>query len=232
MSFLETGRSQPSREMVLLLASAMDLPLRERNALLHAAGFAPAYAEAALDGAELAMVWRALDHLLEAHEPFGAIVVDRAWRLVRANRGASRLLSWAAGGEPLRPDLATNALRAFFHPEGLRGVMVNWQHVASVTLARLQHELRVSNDPELDAIVREIASYEGVKGAAIDGVMGLPVVSVHLRRGDTDVRLFTTITSLGTPLDVTAQEVRIESYFPADEATERFLVELAEHQVG
>lgn len=226
LSFLENGRAAPSREMVLVLANALDLPLRERNALLGRAGFAAVYGEASLEGPELAMVRQALDHLLAAHEPFGAVVVDRAWNVRRSNGGATRLLAWALGDRAAPPEVLGNVVRGLLHPEGLREVLVNWDEVAGYTLERLRHEQRVAPHPDVAALLAEAERYEAPRaGRATDRL--LPVLPVHLRRGGVEIRLFTTVTTLGTPQDVTAQELRIESYFPADEPSAAFVRGLA-----
>lgn len=219
VSFLETGRAAPSREMVLVLTSALDLPLRDRNVLLVAAGFAPVYQTSTLEGPELEPVRRALDHLLRAHEPFGAMVVDRDWNVLRLNGGAQRLLGWALEGLSPPPEVLTNGLLATFHPEGLRARMVNYEEVAGALVERMQREMELEADDERRARMQRLIDTAGVpaRAAASSG----PFVAVHMRKGHESLRLFTTITTLGTPIDVTAQEIRIESYFPADAETER-----------
>jgi transcriptional regulator with XRE-family HTH domain len=227
VSFLETGRAAPSREMVLVLASALDLPLRDRNTMLVAAGFAPVYARSPLEGSELEPVRRALDHLLRAHEPFGAIVVDRDWNLLRMNQGATRMLAWALEGLSPPPDVLQNVLRATFHPDALRSRIVNFAEVAGEIVERLEREIEVETDDERRA--RAFAVLEGLpdRPPPPHASSGLPFLPLRLRKGDVELRLFTTLTTLGTPLDVTAQELRIESYFPADAETERRLRALA-----
>ncbi len=228
LSFLETGRSAPSREMVLILAGSLDLPLRDQNELLQTAGFAPVFRESPLESApELTMVRRALEHLLRAHEPHGAVVMNRAWDVHRMNDAAARLFAWALDGRMPAPEVVSNAMRALLHPEGLRDVVVGWERLAAGLLWRTRRELALVPDARTEALLRDLTSYPGVPsdlGSAVDEVLATqPFVQIHLRRGDTDLRFFTTLTSLGTPLDVTAQDIRIESYFPADEATERWV---------
>jgi transcriptional regulator with XRE-family HTH domain len=229
LSFLETGRSAPSREMVLVLAGALDIPLREQNELLQAAGFAAVYRESALEAPELAMVRKALDHLLDAHEPHAAIVVNSAWDLHRMNKGAQRLFAWALGGRVPPAEVMTNAMRALLHPDGLRSVVVGWDRLAAGLIWRTRRELARTPDARVDRLLAEILAYPGVPahlGAAVDELFAdQPFVQVHLRRDGVDLRFFTTLTTLGTPLDLTAQEIRIESYFPADERTERWVRE-------
>lgn len=226
ISYVENGRSQPSREMVLVLASALDVPLRERNALLVAAGFAPVYRESGIAEPQMAHVRRALDFILERQEPYPALVVDRRWDLLMLNRGAGRLLQHLPPDRAALGEHARNVMHMLFHPLGLRRYVVNWDEVARVVMARLMREAQE------DALREDIAPL-------VDALMGYPqmprayrepspvdasrvMVPVHTRNEGVDLRLFTTVTTLGTPVDVTAQELRIECYYPADDATERW----------
>ncbi len=225
LSFLENRNAAPSREMVLILANALDLPLRERNAMLASAGFAAVYHESTLDGAAMAPIRRALDHLLRAHEPYGAVVVDRLWNLRSANTGATRMLA-ALLPSPIDPFVAGNVLRVFFHPAGLRAIIVDWEEAASMFLERIHRDAAMyPEDHELRALLDEVLGYPGVPATlrAPGHAPIAPVLSVHIRHDGLDLKLFTTITTLGTPLDVTAQELRIESYFPADDITDRWI---------
>jgi len=225
VSFLETGRSSPSREMVLVLGSALDLPLRDRNALLVAAGFAAVYSAASLGAPELGPVQRALDHLLAAQEPFPAVVVDRDWNVLQMNAGAQRLLAWALEGLSPPPEVLGNGLRATLHPAGLRSRIVNYAEVAGVLVDRLQREMVLEPDEQRRArMLALVAEAELAKvPAPLVTAPPIPVLAVHLKKGDEELRLFTTLTTLGTPIDITAEELRIESWFPADEATDRAL---------
>jgi transcriptional regulator with XRE-family HTH domain len=231
LSFLETGRSAPSRDMVLVLAGALDLPLREQNTLLAAAGYASVFRESPLEGSALGMVRRALDHMLAKHEPYAAVVMNRAWDVSRMNQGAARLFAWALGGRMPPPEVASNAMRALLHPEGLREVVVGWERLAAGLLWRTRREHAAAPDERVERLLAELAAYPGVPsrlGTAADELSGeQPFVTIHLARDGEELRFFTTLTSLGTPLDVTAQEIRIESYFPADDATEAFVRRLA-----
>lgn len=232
LSFLETGRASASREMVLGLADALDLPLRERNLLLGAAGFAALYRETSLDAAPMTHVRRAIDHILGHQEPFPALVLDRTWDVIQMNGGAQRL--FARFLAPLRPPAiaARNLAHALFHPEGLRHVLVDWPQLATAIAERLHRE--AAADPGEDgprALRDAVLAYPGIPGRLRQPRLGeAPPVAlpIHLRAPDgAEARFFTTLTSLGTPLDVTAEELRIESYFPLDEATAAFMRALA-----
>jgi transcriptional regulator with XRE-family HTH domain len=229
ISFIENGRSSPSREMVLILGSALDLPLRERNTLLGAAGFASVYAESPLDSPEMAPVQRALDHLLRHQEPFPAAVVDRAWNVQRLNDGATRVLGALMAAAPVKVDPTTlgNLLVAILHPAGLRSIIVNWSDVAGELLGRLHREaLQDARGDGARRMLERVRTLPDMPEQLLrPSLTRQPSVFIplHVTHQGRDVRFFTTITSLGTPLDVTAQETRIESYFPADEATDQWV---------
>lgn len=224
ISYVENGRAQPSRQMVLVLASALDIPLRERNSLLTAAGFAPVYRETELAKPPMAHVRKALNFILDRQDPFPATVVNRGWDLVMTNGGAKRwLAAFPVDLDALGP-VARNAMHLLFHPEGLRQYVVNWGEVSRVVMARLQREanddvLREDVGPLVEALHRypDMPKRSSVISAADENRVLIPM---HTRHKGNELRLFTTITSLGTPLDITAQELRIECYYPADDATE------------
>ena len=229
LSFLETGRSQASREMVLVLGNALELPLRERNMLLGAAGFAPVYREHALEDAAMGHVRRALERLLAQQEPYPAVVMDRCWNVLRMNRGAVRLFVRLCGGAP-DPEIYGNLVVALYHPEGLRQVIVDWPQLAALLAERLHREAAAEPDSGgMRALRDRVLSFPGVpetmRQASFEGTP--PVTAVfRLRAPDGgEARLFSMITSLGTPLDVTAEELKIELFFPADDDSERFLSE-------
>jgi len=224
LSCIETGRARPSRDMVLRLASVLDLPLRERNVLLGAAGFAPAYRQTDFFSAEMAPVRRAVEFMLERHEPYGAVVIDSGWNVLLANSGAQRLL--AAFFPQGDPSLLGNMLRLTLDPAGLRNVLTNWAPLARMTIHRTRLEA-AAQGPESPAarILEEVMALDGLP----DDVHQVPdpdalplVVPLSLRRDELGVDLFATITTVGTPADVTAQEIRVETWFPADEASERW----------
>jgi transcriptional regulator with XRE-family HTH domain len=224
LSCLETGKARPSREMVLLLASVLDLELRERNALLISAGFAAVYPTTRLDRPAMAPVNRAIELLLAQQEPYGAILIDRLWNVLRLNNGARRLLSTFLEPSVIPPHVATNLVRAALHPEGLRACIANWPEVASVVLERVERASHAHpEDEERRALLAEVRGYPDIAALpAVTPSMTAPVAVLHLRRGADELRFFSLLTTIGTPLDVTAQELTFESFFPADEATERW----------
>jgi transcriptional regulator with XRE-family HTH domain len=224
LSCLETGKAHPSSEMVRILARVLDLDLRERNALLVSAGFAPASPASPLGCLDMAPVRRAIELLLEKQEPFGAVVVDRSWNVLRANAGARRLLARFLDAEALPERIATNLVRATLHPGGIRPHIVNWGEVAGIVLERLERAHHAHpEDDERHALLEEVQTYPGVgdlkPGPMLDHA---PAAVLHLRRDADELRLFTLLTTIGTPLDVTAQELTLESFFPADDATDRW----------
>jgi transcriptional regulator with XRE-family HTH domain len=219
LSFVETGRSKPSREMVLHLAEELDVPLRDRNVLLTAAGFAPLYRESALDAPEVASVRKAIEVILVNHEPCPAFVIDGAWNLLDANAGVTAFLGLISP-ELLDPPL--NVIRASLHPLGLSRYIVNFDEYAAHVIERLRRQLAVTSDPGLHALLDEVSNYPDVARAIGDAP--LPpleaVLPMHFRLDDgSELRFFSTMTVFGSPLDVTIAELAIESFFPADDAT-------------
>lgn len=230
VSYLENGRAQPSRDMVLVLASALEIPLRERNLLLHAAGFAPAYGESDYDSPDMAQVRAAVDFLLQRHEPHAAIAVDVLWNLRIMNGAAQRLFGAMLAPCPELPRLMQNAALLLLHPTALRPYVSNWEEVAAYLVDRLRREAARHRPEETQALLTELASFPDVPMRVLEPVpKGRLLLPVHLRKGDLALSFFTTITTLGTPLDVTAQELRVEAYFPADDATARWVAEGSRH---
>ncbi|MBI1775890.1 MAG: helix-turn-helix transcriptional regulator [Proteobacteria bacterium] len=226
LSFLESDRTIPSQEMVLRLAAALDLPLRQQNALLLAAGFAPYWHESPLAALELAQINRALDFMLAQQEPFPVFVVDRRWNLICANKGAARLTRFLTGAQPTEAAAeAVNLADALVSPDGLRPFIVNWEEVALQFLRSVQADAIVDGTKETAELLQRLSIYPAVPSLAevpwLEEPAG-PVLNIHFRKGETSLRLFTTITTLGTPQDVTLQEIRIECFFPADRETEQF----------
>lgn len=232
LSFLETGRAQPSREMVLLLASVLDVPLRDQNVMLAAAGYAPIYRETALGAPELEQVRRALGFMLRQQEPFPALVVDHHWNLLMQNDGARRVfapfLDPAAVAQVPGPP---NVVRMTFHPGGLRRYIVNWEALAGPLIQQIHREA-VGGIPDETTrrLLDEILGYPGVPpGWRVPDAraQSAPFLPMVLRKDDLVLRFFTTIATLGTPQDVTLQELRVECFFPADEATDERVRRLA-----
>jgi transcriptional regulator with XRE-family HTH domain len=232
ISFMETGRATPSREMIVALASVLDVPLRERNVMMHAAGYAPVYRETSLDAPEMAQVRQALVLILKQSEPFGALVFDRSWNLVMANEGfvafARALLGPLADPfEPyeVAPEPRLNTMKLLFDPAGWRPHIANWETVARSVLTRLQREAARDRDPGVARLLAEVLAFPGVPARWREPDFGIPqdlVIPVEMRVGDQIVRLFTTITSLGSPQDITLQELHIEAFHPADDASADF----------
>jgi transcriptional regulator with XRE-family HTH domain len=226
VSFLESGRATPSRDMILRLAAALDLPLRQQNALFLAAGYAPAWRESPLSAPELDRVNGALDYMLAQQEPYPAFVLDRRWTLLRANTGAARLTEFLTGPPLPGPPAAepVNLAVALVSPEGLRPFIVNWEEVVLHFLRGVHADALADGTAETAALLARLLAVPGAP--ALSQVLPPdeqqpPVLIIHFRRGETSLRLFTTIATLGTPHDVTLQEIRIECFFPVDDATAR-----------
>jgi transcriptional regulator with XRE-family HTH domain len=229
VSFLETGRSQPSREMLLHLAEELEVPLRERNALLVAAGFAPVYAERSLDDPALQATREAVELVLKGHEPYPALAVDRHWRLVSANRALGALLTGLAP-ELLQPPV--NVLRLSLHPAGLAPRILNLAQWRAHLLARLRHQVELTADPVLTALHDELRAYPAPEGPAHgkgrESELAGVVVPLRLQTAVGVLSFFSTVTVFGTPIDITLSELAIESFFPADPATAEALRGLSE----
>jgi transcriptional regulator with XRE-family HTH domain len=232
LSFIETGRAQPSRDMVLLLARALDVPPRGRNDLLTAAGYAPVYRETALDAPEMADIRRALEFTMRQQEPFPGLVIDGHWNLLMTNEGAKRLMALfispedvgAVGGRP-------NAMRLFYHPRGMRPYIVNWEATAAALIQWLHLDLaRGIGDADTRRLLEELLSYPDVpqKWRSLDlDITPAPFLAVEMRKGDLHIKFFSTLASLGVPYDITLHELRVECFFPADAASEALLRGLA-----
>lgn len=227
LSFVETGRSQPSREMVLRLSETLDVPLRERNALLGAAGFADVFPESVIGAAELAPVERMLAFLLEQCEPFPAYLLDRCMRLLRSNRAGLAAFAPFVREHPVWREQPLNLLRLTLHPEGLQTAIVNFEEVAGALLVRLARTVAMAgSDAELARLEVELRSLPGVprSGRVLDRTRPPPpILAMHLKGGGVELRFFSMLTTLGTPQDVALQGVHIESFMPADAASEAWL---------
>jgi transcriptional regulator with XRE-family HTH domain len=218
LSFVETGRSRPSRGMLLRLAERLELPLRERNHLLLAGGYAPAFGQAPLDAPEMAGVRAALRQVLAGHEPYPAVVVDRAWNLVDANAAVAALV---AGADPALLAPPANVLRLSLHPDGMAPRIANLGEWRAHLLGRLRRQIDLTADPGLAELHEELRAYpcdQPEPDVELPGP-GDVVVPLRFRHGDRELSMLSILASFGTPLDVTVAELSIESFFPADAAT-------------
>jgi transcriptional regulator with XRE-family HTH domain len=226
LSFLETGKARPSREMVLRLAERLETPLRERNTLLLAAGFAPAYPERSLDDPALGAARAVVDRVLAGHEPYPALAIDRAWNLMAANRVVPALLTGVAPAL-LQPPI--NVLRLSLHPEGLAPQIANLPQWRAHLLTRLGHEAEITTDPRLETLLAELRGYPGDdrsgqndESVPLPGLAGV-AVPMRLRTERGTLSLLSTTMVFGTAVDVTLAEMAIEAFFPADAATAELL---------
>lgn len=220
LSCVETGKAQPGREVVIRIAETLEIPLRDRNALLMAAGYAPIYPETALATSPLAEMRRAIDLLLAQQEPFPASVLDRHWNIVRSNTGFDRLVAHVLGG---RPSKHVNMIRQIFDREDVGGIIVNWAEVAGAVIGNLQHALAATpGDAVGHALVAEVLSYPGVptRWRQLDMARTpSPLLTTVMRDGEGALSFFSTITTFAMPRDVTLDELRIECCFPTDAPT-------------
>ena len=219
LSFLETGRSRPSREMVLRLAEKLDVPLRERNELLVAAGFAPVFPERPLDDPTLKAARRAVDLVLKGHEPFPALAVDRHWILLASNAAVAPML---VGVDSSLLEPPVNVLRLSLHPDGLAPRIANIGEWRTHLFDRLRRQIELTADRKLIELLEELEGYpvleeQSAEPPTVD--YGSIVVPFRLRTGDRELAFFSTTTVFGTPIDITLSELAIEAFFPADEAT-------------
>lgn len=226
LSFIETGRSRPSPEMVLALAEGLDVPLRERNTLLLAAGFAPRYQSRSLEDAALSPARAAVQRLLDAHDPYPGVVIDRCWNIVGTNAAASALTA-GLPAELLGPP--ANIYRLSLHPDGLAGRTLNFREWAAYLLHQLRRTIALTADPGLQALYDEVRGYPGVASATAarsappDSAGALLIPFVLDAGGGQPLSMFTTLTTFGTPLDVTLAELAVELFYPADAATASLL---------
>ena len=216
LSFLETGRSQPSRDMVLRLAEQLDVPLRDRNLLLHAAGYAPVFPERPLNDPALRIARDAIDQVLAGHEPYPALAVDRHWTLIASN-AANRRLIGDVDAALLQPPV--NVLRLALHPKGMAPRTANLGEWRAHLLARLGHQIQVSGDPALIRLLRELRDYPAPGEAATEVDATAFVTPFKLITDGGTLAFFSTTTVFGTPVDITLSELAVEAFYPADAST-------------
>lgn len=222
LSFIETGRAQPSREMLLRLASHLDVPLRDRNSLLLAAGYAPLFEATSMEAPQMASVRSAIRRVLTGHEPFPALVMDRDWNLVEANSGLDLFTAEVA------PDLVAspmNMIRLALHPDGLSSRILNLAEWRAHLLGRLRRRITMIGDSSLGELYEELCGYPGSQQPGDPDGHDEPdvVMPMQLRYGKKELSLFCTVAVFGSPLDITVAELAIETFFPADGATGEFL---------
>jgi transcriptional regulator with XRE-family HTH domain len=231
LSFLETGRAQPSRDMLMLLSRVLEVPLRSRNDLLTAAGYAAIYRETALDAPELAQVRRALDFMLRQQEPNPAMVLDRHWNILMTNEAMGRVMGCFLDADAAASVGPANAMRLSYHPRGLRPFIANWEATAADFIQWLHRDLLRTGDAETRQLLEELLSYPDVpqQWRTLDlDASTAPFLAMELRKDDVRFSFFTVLASLGTPYDITLHELRIECFFPADAATDAALRRLAD----
>ncbi|HLX36724.1 MAG TPA: helix-turn-helix transcriptional regulator, partial [Candidatus Binataceae bacterium] len=233
ISFLETGRAEPSREMLLTLSNVLDIPLRERNLLLLAAGYAPVYGETSLDDPRMVQVRAAIEVILKSNEPRSALAHDRHWNIVMANEGFIRFLAINLGRTPegIAPLQITksprlNVLRLLFDPAGVRKAIVNWEEIAKSLLNEAYRRLAWARDDAMRDLIAEILSYPGVPAKWREPDLEAPhnlILPMELNLNGQTARMFSTVTTVATPHDVTLQELHVETFYPADPETEALL---------
>ncbi|PSB03439.1 helix-turn-helix domain-containing protein [Merismopedia glauca] len=232
ISFLESGRAKPSRNMVLELAAVLEIPLRQQNLMLTAVGFAPIHTETDLSAPEMISVRKALDFMLKQQEPLPAIVVDRYWNLLLTNEGANRLLTAFINPDRLQNlfciEGKINLMRVVFHSQGLRPFISNWEEFAPHLLERVHREANSLGESEQSTLLfNELMTYAGVSDlwqTSNRAAQNTLLLTIHLQREELNWQFFSTIATLGTPYDITLQELRIECLFPANDATEQHFV--------
>ncbi len=225
ISFVESGRAHPSRDMVLKLASVLDIPLRQQNKLLTTAGFAPIYSECDLSAPEIAPIRRALEFTLRQQEPYPALVMDRYWNQVQLNQGATNFMGWLLAGQTIPSDIGPNLMKLMLHPDGAKDQVENWDAIAPHLIHRVHREtLAEGQDEQSQTLFETLLSYPDIRELwqkPATGNWQLPLLTVNFSKNNQQLSFFTTIATLGTPQDITLQELRLECMFPADEKTEQ-----------
>jgi transcriptional regulator with XRE-family HTH domain len=234
ISFLESGRANPSQEMILQLANVLDIPLREQNVMLTTAGFAPIYSERDLSSPEFEPIRKALDFILLSQTRSPMLIMDRYWNLIQSNRVSQRLINWLINSEDLQHhfyiDGKINLMRLMLHPQGLKPFVTNWQETASHLVKRVYREA-ISNDKSQHPmqLYQELMTYPDVPQLwklSNSHTWQMPLLTVNFLKDGLNLNFFTAIATLGTPQDIMLQELRIETLFPADEITQQNLTKL------
>jgi transcriptional regulator with XRE-family HTH domain len=225
LSFVETGRSKPSAEVLMTIADHLDVPLRTRNTWLLAAGYAPRYSEQGLDSARMVPVKAAIQRLLDTHDPYPGIALDGQWNVVLTNRAASKLLGLLPG---FLQTPSVNIFKASLHPQGFAAMTKNFSEWGSYMVALLQRLVLAGRDENVMALAAEVAAYPNVqllKSMAVNSPSpeSQLLVPCVLQMGGSEISLFTTLTTFGSPRDITLHELCIELFYPADEASQTFL---------
>jgi transcriptional regulator with XRE-family HTH domain len=238
LSFVETGRATPSREMLITLANVLDVPLRERNVLLLAAGYAPVYGETSLNDPRMSQVGDVIEIMLRSNEPRAAVAHDRYWNVLMANAALVRLLTIVLGKAPAglsAMQVATpprvNLLHLLFDPDALRRVVVNWEASAKALLNQAYRRLAWARDERLKALIEDVLKYPGVPARWREPELDAPhalILPMELNFNGKVARMFSTVTSVATPHDVTLQDLHIEVFYPADAESESTLQEYEE----
>jgi transcriptional regulator with XRE-family HTH domain len=227
LSCVETGKSQPSREFIMKIAAALSMPLRERNTLMLAVGYAPSYPETELRNTGMTQIQRAIDLILEHQEPYPAFVLNRCWDIVQTNRAAERMAEFLIGGTS-----HTNMAHQFFDPKDMRRAVSNWEEVAGDMIQHLHDALSAAPfDTEIRDLLEEVLNYPGVPSKWHRRELTVtpsPILTVEFCKDGQTLRFFSTFTTFGTPRDITIEELKIECTFPADEATAQQCRVLAE----
>lgn len=226
LSFIETGRAHPSREMILHLAEQLGIPLRERNVLLTSAGFAPVFPEHSLDDDALQAARQTVDLILQGHEPNPALAIDRRWNLITANRTVGVFLK-DVSAEQLQPPI--NVLRLSLHPQGLAPKILNFAEWRMHLFERLRRQIETTADAVLMDLEKELKSYPGLESSSVNGRVDSSKIAIPIKllAGEKELSFISTTTIFGTPLEITLSEIAIESFFPADQATTEWLRQLA-----
>lgn len=226
LSFVETGKSRPSRKLILRIAQALKLPLRHQNNFLKVAGYSSEYSEEPFDGQKMEMIRQALQRMIDQHNPYPAFVVNTTYNILMKNTGFDLMVSFFLGEEGLK--VADHAFRLVFAENGLWRYIDNWPAVRQFMTNRLWEEAAATQNEELISLYREISQQHQDSAMEIQVDNDLPILSLTMEKDAIRGSFFTTITTLGTPLDLTTQELRIESLFPADEKTKQLFSALME----